>query len=441
MKNNTTTDYYLAQLANPLTAFLDKVPRGEALRTAMNKHLPPLPDETVWGFPVNTRLRLNANLAHFHLAMGRDIDLAETIMDLLEVSYASRRPTPRLIAQRRQIATDLAKAIVKQYAPQNEAIGRALTGCPGSGKTRTITRVLAEIPQVIELDVTENPLLLPLMVTWIRVEAPSNRKMSALIDNIITAIESAVGEKFEKMKRGNISIKLQNVAMLVMEFNVGLIVIDEIQHVLRKNCEPDLELMNFLVELSNRTCVPLLLVGTPQSEHVAAGTLRQARRMIGRPWSPLAMASTPWTNFSTQLLGYQFTKDAAEYADLEPKLFDLCQGLPAIAVTLFQLAQKSALLLEIETGLSTKVTPQMLDTASSQYMHAVAPMLEALRNGNESQLALYQDIKVDPKTLEAVLMDRAKERDMRVGRKLMRLKMDVSPGKPPKGHSWRHDAN
>ena len=441
MKTTPAADYYRTQLANPLTKFLDLIPRGEELRTTMNKTLPPLPDESVRAFRINERLRLNANVGQFHLALGRDIELAEMVLDLLEVSYTARRPTPTVVAERKKIAEEIAELVLAGGASCNEAIGRALIGTPGSGKTRTVNRVLAQIPQIVTHDLKLHPLLLPKMVTWIRVEAPANRKLSALAANIITAIGAAVRDNFNSLKRGNISDKIQNAAMLCMEFHVGVIVIDEIQHVLRKSGEPDLELLNFLVELSNRVNLPLLLIGTPQAEFVVAGAMRQARRMFGPPWSPLARGSPPWTKFAERLLGYQFTRQAAEVAELEPKLFELSQGLPAIAVTLYQFAQKAALLIELESGQPTKITPAIMDKAFQRYMRTVAPMLEALRSGNESEIAMYQDLKVDAKAVKAMLVDLTDERKKHRERKLMRLTMGVAPRGKGQPHSWRSDAN
>lgn len=440
MKTSPAADYYLAQLANPLTAFLDHVRRGQDLLDDINKALPLWPDESVRGFPVVKRLRLNARVANFHIALGHDREVADEILDLLEVSYASRNPTPQVIAKREQVAKDFVKSVKELGATNSlsQAVGRCIIGTPGSGKTSSTSTVLGHIPQVVEIDTQAYPHLLSKMITWIRVETPGNRKISALADNIITAIGLAAGEKLPGLKKGNISAKLQNVAMLCMDLQVGVIVIDEIQHILRKSNEPDTELLNFLVELSNRMSIPLLLIGTPQAEFVVAGALRQARRMIGPHWEPMKRGSESWKSFSTRLLGYQFTRQVAPDTELEPTLHELSQGLPAIAVTLFQLAQRAALVAELESKRPTKITAVLLQAAFDRYMQAVAPMLSALRSGDEVKIALFQDLKVDAKTLEAVLIDRTAERNMRVAQKLMRIRMGVSKQDKLK---WRKDAN
>jgi hypothetical protein len=423
MKNPTPADYYRTRLNNPLTQFLTTVPRGKELEELIDAALPPLPNDEVREFSVKERLRLNATVADFHVALGRDILLNETIVDLLEASLSARHPTPRLLAERDQIARDFVDAVIRRKIPLREAIGCALIGMSGVGKTRALNRILELIQQVVELAVAANPLLLPKMITWLRVECPANRKISALVEDIFTAIETAIGEPLGKVRQGNISIQLQNLAKVCLDYNVGLIVIDEVQHILRKNQAPDLELLNFLVELSNRVNLPLLLVGTPQAQYVVGGALRQARRMIGPVWENLPRDGRSWKKFSDRLLGYQFTKLVAAPEELEPTLYDLSQGLPAIAVALLQLAQRSALLLEIEEKKSTMVTAGMIQAAYTRHMGVVAPMLEALKRGDESVLALYQDLKIDPKAMKDLLLNQAAEAGKRSFLKLLKVSL------------------
>lgn len=439
MTSSPADAYYRAQLENPLTAFLDQVPRGESLQKAINKSLPPPPDATVREYPLSQRLRLNANLANFHVALGRDIDLGETILELIEQSYSSRNPTPRVVEDRVRIAGEIASG-ARRSSHANEAIGRALIGAPGCGKTRTVKRVLAQIPQVIANDLDRYPYLLPQTVTWIRVETPANRKLSALAENIIDAIGSAVGEDYSSLKRGNVSVKIQKAAMLCMDFSVGIIVIDEIQHILRRDKAPDLELVNFLVELSNRINVPLLLIGTPQAEYVAAAAVRQARRMLGPRWEPLMKGSEAWTTFATQLLKYQFTKIEAPPEELAEALWDVSQGLPAISVTVFQLAQRNALHIEAGTGKPNKTTAKMLNAAFDRYMRPVARIVDAMREGDTAKLAMLQDLQVDGAALDAYLVSQTQEDEMRNAQKMMRVVTGVTRPRGT-GHKWRPDAN
>lgn len=432
----TAAEYYTRKLDNPLTKFLREIPRGVALRDVLMK-TPPCPDEEVRAFPLPDRLTLNTLLADLHVALPRDIDLAEEVIQLLTKTYHAREPRPSSVAERKKVATDLAKSFAQGSTPKIEATGRALVGPPGSGKTGTLWNVLSTIPQVVPLDTHTNPLVLSKMVTWVRVEAPSTRKISALVNSLISAILRATGENYKPLLRGSIGIQIERLAMLCQEYYVGLIVIDEIQHVLRKNNEPDIELVNFLVELSNAINVPLFLVGTPKSEFVVASALRQARRSFGPRWSPLPRASQSWKLFSSTVCDYQFTKAVAKYEDLEPSLYDYSQGLPALAVTLFQYAQHAALLIEDETGEPTKITPEIIAAVFSEKMSVVKPMVDALRSRDDFLLSLFDDLKVNRKMLRKHL-----ERRSRTGESTKTespITVKVSAGIPPL--KWRPDAN
>ena len=119
------------------------------------------------------------------------------------------------------------------------------------------------------------------MITHIRVECPSNRTVGALIESIFKAIERAIGEKLpSEMRQGNQSVLLDHIGQLCLELSLGVLIVDEIQHILRNN-SPDSQLLNFFVELTNTLNVPVMLIGTPLARQIIGRELRQARRMLG----------------------------------------------------------------------------------------------------------------------------------------------------------------
>lgn len=432
----TPEDYYRQKLDNPFAQFLSELPRGKALREIL-KNEPPAPNDNVRQFPIGQRLLFNTQLSEFHVPLPRDLDLAEEVIQLLTKSLYAKVPTPAAIAERKQVAGALAESYKSGSTPSIEAVGRALIGPPGSGKTWTLKNLLSKIPQVVPLDPKRNPLVLSKMVTWVRGETPSTRKISALVNGLIKAILTAVGEDCKPLLRGSIGVQIQRLAMLCQEYSVGLIVIDEIQHVLRKNQEPDIELVNFLVELSNAVNVPLLLVGTPKSEHVVGSALRQARRSFGPRWAPLPRASKSWDQFCRALLTYQFTRAVATYEELEPRLYHYSQGLPALAVTLFQYAQHAALMIEDETNKPTKITADIIDTVFNEKMKVVEPMVTALRDGNELMLGLIDDLKFDRERFHEQLAGRSGSN----GTKKVLSPFLIKIGKPCPSPKWRPDAN
>lgn len=66
---------------------------------------------------------------------------------------------------------------------------------------------------------------------------------------------------------------------------VGLIVIDEIQHLMEARGTGRDEMLNFLVTLVNHCSTPVMLIGTPRALPLLQGAFRQAWRQ--RPRQPV----------------------------------------------------------------------------------------------------------------------------------------------------------
>lgn len=406
MKNQP--EDYDQQFENPLTRFLDELPRGPKFKEALEADLPVPPGADVRARPPEKRLRYLSMLRRLHIPLNRDLAFWELLLDLLEDSYAGRCPTAKRVQH--ELAVVQAFSTSLRYADESdiEAIGIALIGMSSVGKTRTMKRLFRRIAQVAFHDLEKSPLLAAIQIIWLRVECPANRSLTALVNAIFEAIEKATKEPIPaKLKKGNQSDLVQNVAALCSHYKLGILVIDEIQHVLNGLGKPDPALLNLLVQLSNQLEVPLLIVGTPLARKVIGGAMRQARRMLGPEWLNLDRNSASWKEFSSRLLSYQFTKGVAPLESIEPTLYDLSQGLPGLAVMLWRLSQRYAILIEMEGIPLDCVTPDIMAAAYADHFEAVRPMVNALRSGDPDLIALYQDLHLDTESLEIQLAQEA----------------------------------
>lgn len=82
-------------------------------------------------------------------------------------------------------------------------------------------------------------------------------------------------------------------------YGVGILVIDEIQHLLHaKNDKEDM--LNFFVTLSNTVGVPTVLIGTSKAQQLFKGNFRQARRAASEGsiiWDRMNEDSEEWSSF------------------------------------------------------------------------------------------------------------------------------------------------
>jgi uncharacterized protein len=82
---------------------------------------------------------------------------------------------------------------------------------------------------------------------------------------------------------------LQQMKIIANNYSIGLLIIDEIQHLNTKNLAG---LKSFLISLSplNVASIPIVMIGTPKANEILQEDLRSARRSAGLGsliWEPM----------------------------------------------------------------------------------------------------------------------------------------------------------
>ena len=72
------------------------------------------------------------------------------------------------------------------------------------------------------------------------------------------------------------------IAQVVRSTGLGLLVIDEIQHLCEARGFGDEKMLNFFVTLVNTAGVPVVLIGNPKAMSILQSEFRQARRGSGQ---------------------------------------------------------------------------------------------------------------------------------------------------------------
>jgi hypothetical protein len=235
-----------------------------------------------------------------------------------------------------------------------------------------------------------------------------------LITAIFTALEAATKKKVPPELRGkNVSDSVEAIGVICDEVRLGLLVLDETQHVLKNDGTPDRGMMNVLVAMGNTLGVPILMIGTPLAQKVVGRELRQARRMIGLEWPAMTADSKPWKEFVAGLHKFQFTRGTTELTELDKLLYHHSQGLPGIAVLLFRYSQRYAILAKEE---DERIDEGILKAVSEDFFKVVQPMLDALKSGDANRLALYEDLsfrdfELDDETITDLVELRRKIRE------------------------------
>lgn len=140
--------------------------------------------------------------------------------------------------------------------------------------------------------------------------------------------------------------------------------------------------------------MPTVLIGTSKAQQIFKGNFRQARRAGSEGtiiWDRMDKNSEEWDFFLKSLWEFQGLREVTELTNnIKEVFYDECQGITAIAVNLFLLAQERAL----QKG-TEKLTIGILRETSKKDLYMIQPMIKALRNNNISEIIKYEDISID----------------------------------------------
>jgi len=271
------------------------------------------------------------------------------------------------------------------------AISTSLIGCSGIGKSTALGRLLGLYPQVIYHK--EEPLY---QVVWLKLDCPKDGSLLGLCKEFFTALDRILddGDYYSKYctKRKTADDLLLSMSIVASLHAIGILVIDEIQHLSAAKSGGDEKMLNFFVTLENTIGIPVLTVGTLKAQKLFQIDFRQARRseQLGSMiWLQHKENSDDWKYLLEVLWGYQILRNDKELTEEIAKcFFDCTQGITAVLSALFLLSQKRAMDIgceELSVGLITKVFNDSFEM--------MRPMLDALKNNDRTALEAYDDIR------------------------------------------------
>lgn len=307
------------------------------------------------------RMQMVLRVEQFRIARKFTHMIDQRLYEALRRSYRSREHIPEL---REGMLAHWEKNDNPFYRKDGmKTTGFSVIGASGGGKTTSIVAALQYYPQVI-MHEEENRRYYQL--TYIRVECPSNGSMASFYDFCLSEIQRALGNltcipSWQELKK--IDQKEQMLKKLVNRLNLGVIVIDEIQNLLRFRKK---ETLNQLLTLSNDIQVPLVFIGTYQAYQLLAESNFYSVRRFGEIVDVERYHKDRlWDYMIEQLWELQWLREKVPLTDaLKEVFYRETGGIIDRVLMLFQAAQISA----IESGMDTAkdFTPKFIETISKK---------------------------------------------------------------------------
>lgn len=351
----------------------------------------------------NLRYHIVKRAKNFVQPLPVHFKVERRLSTLIRRGYLARNPIDRSYLERIRILNELRDDRVYDNAILEERMSNirstadsmAIIGISGIGKTTAIERLLLMYPQIIKHEEYRDENFSRTQLVWLKIDCPHDGNLSTLCKSFFKAIDDLLGTRYlEKFGYTNrvTSTMMLHMTSLASIYGIGVLVIDEIQHLLNSKNDME-EMLNFFVTLSNTVGIPTVLIGTSKAQKIFKGNFRQARRAASEGsiiWDRMDKESEEWSFFLETLWDFQCLKENTILTDkIRDAFYDECQGITAVAVNLFILSQERALSEEKE-----KITVEILRATAKEDLHMIQPMIKALRNNNMMEVMKYEDISI-----------------------------------------------
>jgi hypothetical protein len=347
-------------------------------------------------FPPHHRLHYVRRLFRYFQPLEQHVDIEQRFSGCIRQGYLHRNP----------ILPDYARALAEGHSAIKNGGGYAslnaykptaasftIIGLSGVGKTSAVRSVLDLYPQVIEHSRYHDTPFVLKQIVWLKLDCPYDGSINGLCMGFFDAVDQAAGTNyFESYSKRTVTIDVTMVRMAQAArlHCIGVLVIDEIQHLSLAKSGGAEKMLNFFVTLVNTIGVPVVMIGTSKAKAVLQSEFRQARRGSSQGdllWD--RMKNNDWWNiFVSSMWGNQWTaQNVPLTAEFRDALYYESQGITDIAVKLYIMVQIRAIGSRTET-----FSPDDFKVVASEKLGLVKSALDALRSGNKKRIDAIGDI-------------------------------------------------
>lgn len=359
----------------------------------------PYYDQSMREAPPELRLHSIMDILCFVEPLPEYRDLERRISRLIRIGYLGRNPAERGFVQKvhKQV-----EAVVENdgyplpLAHQPSASGFAILGISGIGKSTAIERVLSLYPQVITHRNYPGMNIMVDQVVWLKLDCPYDGSVKGLCHNFFTELDAILGTNYAKTPgsyRKTVDALIQDMSRIALLHGIGVLVVDEIQHLSVAKSGGAEKMLNFFVTLMNVINLPVILVGTPKARRILTAEFRQTRRACGQGdmIRNRMREDAVWRYFIEALWQFQYTKYPTPLTDeISHVLYEESQGITDFAVKLYILSQIRAIESKYE-----RITPAIIRSAAKDGLQLAKPTLQALKYNDRRVLENIEDVYID----------------------------------------------
>lgn len=354
--------------------------------------------------PAHLRLHLIQNALQVFVPLPVHFDLEQRFSRMIRLGYVARNPALQGFWGDINERVESLEMRVSS-SQRSTATGFTIVGISGVGKTTSVESILSLYPQVIIHTRYHEQNFSFTQVVWLKLDCPFDGSIKGLCLNFFQAVDDLLGTRYYDnyaSGRKTVDELLPRMAKVASLHSIGVLVIDEIQHLSQAKSGGSSKMLNFFVQLVNTIGLPVVLVGTYKAMSILCGEFRQTRRGTGQGdlvWNRM-QPDASWDWFLECLWDYQYVRNISSLnAELSSALYEVTQGITDFAIKVYMLAQVKAIVDQEE-----RITEHSIRLAAEESLRMANPILAALKNNDIRILSTVEDvhpINLDPFLEEA----------------------------------------
>jgi len=329
------------------------------------------------------RLTYLPRVSAYFVPLDHMVDFAFNVYSQICYSYSNRNPLrpnkSKSFKNRLRSIADGTQQPATNEDDDSMPWGVTLIGTPGTGKG-SIFKALERIFGPETLHHKQHGQLY--QVVLVTVSMSTGMKSKSVAKAIFEALRKAAsGTPHFVPSLPSAAVEVDytfGIEILCRVLNLGLLVLDEIQHLYNGTGGLDKATMTFLTGLSNCIKAPIAIVGTWEALPLLSQEGRLGRRSfsLANGIFRRMVQDETWEGFLLGLFRLQVLQHPVAASTLSKLMYYHCQGIADVTVKFFVLCQSEA----IADGSET-LTPGLLNQVADKHMKVLAPWIELMRSG------------------------------------------------------------